>query len=107
VHALETKRNVIPVLLDSAATQNWVWPLVSRRQALTVTSEAELPQVAAQIRRVIEDESLIARESWRAADSIRAAAPPASARTTWSWSTILFAVAAALVGALITLLFVR
>ena len=35
--ALSHKKIVIPVLLDDAARENWVWPLVARRQAVEFT----------------------------------------------------------------------
>ena len=32
--ALESNRHVIPVWLDSAARDNWIWPLIADRQAI-------------------------------------------------------------------------
>lgn len=37
---------VVPVLLDEDATNNWVWPLISDRQAVTVNSPEDLTEVA-------------------------------------------------------------
>ncbi len=34
--ALENSRYVVPVLLDSLATENWVWPLVGDRKAIVL-----------------------------------------------------------------------
>ena len=34
--ALENKKLVIPVLLDEGARQNWLWPLVAKRQSLSL-----------------------------------------------------------------------
>jgi len=37
--ALETKQLVVPVLLDEGAKENWVWPLLSRWQALDLGTD--------------------------------------------------------------------
>ncbi len=49
--ALEHNPNVIPVLLDSSATENWIWPLIADRQAIGYdpnTSRKELVEQVTQ-----------------------------------------------------------
>lgn len=42
---------IIPVLLDEEATENWIWPLVSNRQAIKVESPQDVSEVAEIIER--------------------------------------------------------
>lgn len=46
---------VIPVLLDEEATENWIWPLVSNRHAVTVNSPEDIGAVAKIIERSLPD----------------------------------------------------
>ena len=50
---------VIPVLLDSHAKENWVWPLVSDRQTFDLSTRRErIGEVASQVSRLLPPESL-------------------------------------------------
>src|SRR5262245_5937107 len=44
--ALESRKTIIPVFLDAGGKENWIWPLLSDRQARTVASEADVRQLA-------------------------------------------------------------
>ncbi|BCX47653.1 TIR domain protein [Haloferula helveola] len=48
--ALESKKLVVPVLLDEEGTENWVWPLVSDRMVWHATEDRDLGQLAKEIR---------------------------------------------------------
>lgn len=65
--------NVIPVLLDSHAKENWVWPLVSDRKAFDLSTRRErISEVAMQVSRLLPSESLRPpRPSEQAASSRR------------------------------------
>lgn len=51
---LESPKTVIPILLDANAKNNWIWPLVSDRRAITVRDKSDLHEIAADIHRLIE-----------------------------------------------------
>lgn len=51
--ALAQEHRVLPVLLDHEAKDNWVWPLIADRQAISVASPADLDKVAREIRRAV------------------------------------------------------
>ena len=43
--ALRSHRVIVPVLLDDHAKNNWVWPLISDREAVQVQSPEDLDRV--------------------------------------------------------------
>jgi hypothetical protein len=96
--ALESRKQVIPVLLDAAGKENWVWPLLADRLAVTVNSDADVHQLAANIARSIGHRPEEGTAMMRPPDATPMAA--SSAR----WPFIAVAVIAALLGALLTLL---
>jgi hypothetical protein len=51
--ALRRGRVVIPVLLDKHATENWVWPLISDREAIAVDSPEDIGNIVRQVDRVM------------------------------------------------------
>ncbi|RZM81975.1 toll/interleukin-1 receptor domain-containing protein [Leptolyngbya iicbica] len=53
VSALEGDKLVVPLLLDDEATHNWIWPLVSDRQAIKVDKTTDFDELALQLRRAI------------------------------------------------------
>jgi hypothetical protein len=117
-YALENKGKVIPVLLDEGGINNWVWPLVSDRQAIRLESEKHLPQLAAQIQYSLQGERLARGRSTspsplKGRPSIASSSEPlvleASAlpSPTKRRAAVLIAIVAALFGALMTLLLLR
>lgn len=86
--ALQSGKVVIPVLLDEEATSNWVWPLVSDRNAIKLESPQDMTEVVRQVNRAI---GYVDMPSPEAADL----APS-------RWVMLLVAVLSALVGALVT-----
>lgn len=96
--ALESRKKLIPVLLDSAAKENYIWPLISDRQATTVESDSDLRQLAEDIAGFVGNE----RISMDRTLPRTAASPGGGSRRLM----IIVALAAALVGALITWLIV-
>jgi hypothetical protein len=98
--ALESKKLVVPVLLDEGAKQNWLWPLVATRQAFKLDLQSgELDRQLQDVTRAL---------SLRPTLDV----PPFSRKTgevplsspVWSsnWRTIVVAVVSALLGALAT-----
>ncbi|QTR48953.1 toll/interleukin-1 receptor domain-containing protein [Candidatus Thiothrix anitrata] len=55
--ALENNNNVIPVLLDDSATENWVWPLISDRNTIKYKSEEDIDHI---IDRILQTKGIIA-----------------------------------------------
>lgn len=51
--ALQKGHVVIPVLLDEDAMNNWVWPLISDRQAIRIDSPAQIAEVVREINRAV------------------------------------------------------
>ena len=51
--ALQKGQRIIPVLLDEDATKNWVWPLISDRNAIRVDSPNRIDDVARQLNRAL------------------------------------------------------
>jgi hypothetical protein len=94
--ALESRKKVIPVFLDAGGKENWVWPLLADRQAKTVSSDADVYQLAIDIERSITGERPSAVTS-----SMR----PVASGTRWLLMVV--AIVAALLGALFTFLFTR
>jgi hypothetical protein len=82
--------NVIPVLLDSHAKENWVWPLVSDRHAFDLSTRRErIGEVALQVSRLLPNESLL-----RAPPSVEAAPKRSSRRGIFLILALSLAVAA-------------
>jgi hypothetical protein len=92
--ALESRKKVIPVLLDAGAKENWVWPLLADRQARTAHSATDVPELATEIEQSIEARMILSAPE---ADL----APGGTGR----WLLIAVAIGAALLGAILTLLF--
>jgi TIR domain-containing protein len=89
--ALESRKSIIPVLLDGDATENWVWPLISDRHVVTMESNTDFDNVVAQVMKAV------------APTGPAASAPIASSlpRTHLvSWLTLIIALLSGLVGAL-------
>lgn len=63
VSALEQDKLVIPLLLDDEATHNWIWPLVSDRQAINVDETTDYDELALQLRRAITHVEMKSHES--------------------------------------------
>jgi hypothetical protein len=101
--ALESRKQVIPVLLDDGARDNWVWPLLADRQARTVVSTADVHRLAIDI----ADAAAGDGSSSRAPGMGFATTDTGQARGTRRWSLVAVAVVAALLGALLTLLITR
>ncbi|GEM_PF-5041181 len=59
---LENNSNVIPVLLDSSATENWVWPLISNRNAIKYKSGDDISIITDNILKTIKNNELLMRE---------------------------------------------
>jgi hypothetical protein len=55
--ALEKGHRVIPVLLDEDATKNWVWPLISDRNAVRAKSSAGIDEIARQVTHYVEQQA--------------------------------------------------
>lgn len=87
--ALQGGKVVIPVLLDEEAKSNWVWPLISDRNAIKLESPQQLAEVVRQVNRAI---GYVDRPPTK---------PSNAARSRW-WVTLLVAVLSAIVGALVT-----
>src|SRR5215471_2084560 len=51
--ALETKKTVVPVLLDEDGKNNWVWPLLADRQPIERKDSESLETVAEKVARVV------------------------------------------------------
>jgi hypothetical protein len=92
--ALESRQKVIPVLLDAGAKENWMWPLLVDRQAKTISSEADVRQLARDIENSIAGEPALSMVPPR----------PLAARGT-PRLLIAVAIVAALLGAFLTILF--
>ena len=92
--ALESRKTVIPVLLDAGAKENWVWPLLADRTARTINSKADLHQLASDIEHSIEKRPPAAMAHPMRASSTR-------------WLLVAVAILAALLGAILTLFFTR
>ena len=92
--ALESRKKVIPVLLDAGAKENWVWPLLADREAKTISSDADVERLARDIESSITGERLSA-----APTSMRQSA------SSTRWLLLVVAIVAALLGALLTLFF--
>lgn len=86
--ALQGGKAVIPVLLDEEATSNWVWPLVSDRNAIKLESPQQISEVVHQVNRAIGYME-------------RPLATPAYAASSRWWVTILVSIISAIVGALV------
>jgi len=104
--ALQAGKVVIPVLLDDEATNNWVWPLVSDRNAIRLESPNEISKVVKQVNRAISLEETLPEDSlmMKPPPFARSTAPaPASARRSVAsrWVTLLIAIFSALAGALV------
>ncbi len=84
---------VIPVLLDRHAKENWVWPLVSDRQAVDLSTRQEkIGEVALQVSRLLSE------------GGIRPASPRSSPTVSRSSKRVaLFVVATAVVAASLSL----
>lgn len=83
---------VIPVLLDSHAKENWVWPLVSDRRAFDLSTRRErISDVAMQVSRLLPSESL-----WPPPSIVQAAPQRSSRRRTVLILALSLAVAAIL-----------
>ncbi len=90
--ALETGHVVIPVLLDEEATNNWVWPLVSDRQAVKIDSPAQVEEVVREVNRAVGGANSVVRLSPRSMS-------PSAARS--RLAILLVAVLSAIAGAFI------
>lgn len=101
--ALKSRKNIIPVLLGRDATENWVWPLISDRQAVQVESEADFHNVVAQVMMALGRTVPTARDPMASAPMVSApgASAPARARSV-SWLTVIIAVLSGLIGAIIS-----
>ena len=51
--ALQSGKIVIPVLLDDEATNNWVWPLVSDRNAIKLGSPRQIAELVREVNRAV------------------------------------------------------
>ncbi|HKY29369.1 MAG TPA: toll/interleukin-1 receptor domain-containing protein [Pyrinomonadaceae bacterium] len=89
--ALEQRdRVVVPVLLDEGATENWIWPLVSKWQAIKVESNEDLSVVEQAIVRSLPNRWI----------------PPlpvevSSSAPRFYWLIVIVAIVSALVGAIV------
>lgn len=100
--ALESRKSVIPLLLDDGAKDNWLWPLLSDRQAITISRGMDLDGAAEAIEHVatgrpsgapLGDDVSIFR------------APDGQSAKDWSFAGV--AIVFSLIGALLALLAAR
>lgn len=89
---LQSGKVIIPVLLDEEATSNWVWPLISDRNAIKLESPQDMSEVVRQVNQAI---SSVAVPPSRAAYETAYRAPS-------RWVMLVVAVLSALVAALVT-----
>jgi hypothetical protein len=47
--ALDSKTDIIPVLLDEHAKENWVWPLLADRQAIVKEPDMDLGELVVEV----------------------------------------------------------
>ena len=96
--ALQRGHVVIPVLLDDEATNNWVWPLISDRQAIRIDSPTGIEEVVRAVNRAV---------GWMAssnAEELTLAAPPSAVHPSAvhsRWLIVLVAILSAVAGALV------
>ncbi len=51
---LEKGHTVIPILLDTEAKNNWIWPLLSDRKSIRIELESDLNNIVTQVTQAIE-----------------------------------------------------
>jgi ABC-type uncharacterized transport system substrate-binding protein len=95
--ALDSKTLVVPVLLDEGATENWLWPLLAKRQSVTLNLES--PDLDLQINHLVRSLERIRSEDALIASF--ASCPAPLAKASGSWKTVLIAVISAAIGGLI------
>lgn len=107
--ALESKKVVIPILLDAQATQNWLWPLLGTRQAVRI--DMSLGDLHSQLRPLAEALAIqwnedVAVFSRSADDSaplpLSPPPPPQASRQSSAWRTVVIAAISAALGSLLT-----
>lgn len=98
--AIETKKLVIPVLLDDGATQNWLWPLLATRQSvrLDIHSPAINEQLSALVK-ALRGTSLGTPTTLRS-DSLSPRPPGRGSLDIWK--SVALAVVSAAIGAIAT-----
>ena len=98
--AIETKKLVIPVLLDEGATQNWLWPLLATRQSLQLDlhSKAVDEQLSTLVK-ALRGSSLKASTT---TSDIPALSAPVGLGSSGVWKSVVLAAASAAIGALVT-----
>lgn len=95
--ALESKKRVLPLLLDSEAKNNWIWPLVADRHAFHLDDKS-LEEVALQFSESMSNRGLGASEP---SMPIEASAPSSSL------SLVIVGIVALVVGIVGTLIVVN
>jgi hypothetical protein len=112
--ALEKGQTVIPILLDSEAKDNWIWPLISDRMAIQVKSDAELNEVKELLVNVLGHEAMAKKvsENYRKKETEYPKAeeveyPVMASKASSRWMLAIIAVISAVVGALFSLFFLK
>jgi hypothetical protein len=107
--ALSQRKNVIPVLLGPESKSNFVWPLVSDRQAIYVDSIDDSTDVVSRLTRIIQRDDGPSASRYPGESPVppamRSARPLAAGRSVWL--IVIIAALAAFLGALLTLAIVR
>jgi len=106
--ALKGRKLVVPVLLDEAARNNWIWPLVSDRQAIQIDMRS--PEWELQVSRLAQEltRAIAPDRAKNVSADIRSSATPhthedrmASAATKSIWISVAIAIASAALGGLV------
>lgn len=103
--ALDSKKLVVPVLLDQAAKENWLWPLLATRQSIQL--DLESPNWKSQINELVQalsqalgKERIEPRRVTQPSPAPRE--PERLSAATRPWKLVALAIASAAVGAVIT-----
>jgi hypothetical protein len=104
--ALDSKKLVVPVLLDQGAKENWLWPLLATRQSIQLDLESpnwnsQLNELAHALSQALGKEPMVRRRVTEKAAVVPPEMAPLSAAT-HLWKLVALAIASAAVGAVIT-----
>lgn len=95
--AIDRKKLVIPVLLDQGAKENWLWPLLARRQRIEL--DLRSPHAEAQLEQLVHVLSSV--EQRPAALAMTPSVTRVAASRSSFWKTVAIALASAALGALL------
>jgi hypothetical protein len=94
---LESKKLVVPILLDEGAKQNWLWPLLAPRQSIELNIHSE--RLDDQLELLIDSPNAPRKTS---AYLTQQRSVPTAATAAGFWKYVLVAIASAALGALAT-----